>query len=54
MTKEELQSKINQMKNKILAEQAKNKGEEQLQELFMSGLDILGELFLDIKRIADK
>jgi hypothetical protein len=54
MTKEELSSKIDLMKNKILAEQAKNKGEEQFQELFLAGLDIIGELFIDIKRIADK
>ncbi len=54
MTHEELQRKLDQMKSQIRAEQVKNKGEEQFQELFLSGLDILGELFLDIKRIAEK
>lgn len=54
MTHDQLSIKIAQMKDKIRAEQAKNKGEEQFQELFLAGLDILGELFLDIKRIADK
>lgn len=54
MTQAELQVKINGTKAKIIAETAKNKSEEQFQELFLAGLDILGELFLDIKRIADK
>lgn len=53
MTQKELSAKLDLMKNKILAEKAKNKTEEQFQELFVDGLDILGELFLDIKRIAD-
>jgi hypothetical protein len=54
MTHDELEIKIAQMKDKIRREQAKNKDEEHFQELFLYGLDILGELFLDIKRIADK
>jgi hypothetical protein len=54
MTQAELQVRINGMKAKIIAEQAKNKSEEQFQEIFLAGLDIIGELFLDIKRIADK
>lgn len=54
MTHEELRQKIVLLKNQVRAEAAKNKNEEQFQEFFLSGLDIIGELFLDIKRIADK
>ncbi len=53
MTQQELQAKINAIKGAIRAETAKNKTEEQFQELFLLGADILGELFMDIKRIAD-
>lgn len=54
MTQAELQVRISSMKAKILAEQAQNKDQEQFQEMMVAGLDILGELFLDIKRIAEK
>lgn len=53
VTQAELQVKINNMKAKIIAESAKNKGEEQFQELLLAGLDIVGELFMDIKRISE-
>ena len=56
MTHDELASKIKLMKSRILAQQAKaqTKNEEDFADLLVSGLDVLGELFLDIKRIADK
>ncbi len=53
MTEDELRSKINLLKGRIKGEIAKNKSEEQFQELFLLGADIIGELFIDIKRIAD-
>lgn len=54
MTEAELQNKIDRLKDRIRLEAAKNKSEEQFQELFLMGADILGELFMDIKRIASK
>ena len=53
MTEDQLQLKIDQMKDRIRREIAQNKSEEQFQELFLMGADIIGELFMDIKRIAD-
>jgi len=53
MTQAQLQAKITAMKTKITCEVAKSKAEEDFQEVMIAGLDILGELFMDIKRIAD-
>ena len=54
MTQDELRATINLMKFRISRETAKTGTEEKFQELIVSGLDVLGEFFMDIKRIADK
>jgi hypothetical protein len=53
MKQAELQAKITAMKEIVLAEKAKSKDDEKFQTMFAAGIDILGELFMDIKRIAD-
>lgn len=55
MTQSELQQRINVIKAAIREDMAKapNRTEERVAELFLSGCDLLGDLLLDIKRIAD-
>lgn len=54
MTEAELQNKIDRFKDRVRFEVAQTRNEEQFQEFFLSGLDILGELLMDIKRATNK
>lgn len=38
----------------LLMRITQNRDQEQFQEMMVAGLDIVGELFMDIKRIAEK
>lgn len=54
MTEQEFREKIGRIKSMIATEAARNKSEEQFQELMVLGLDILGEFLIDVKRIANR
>lgn len=55
MTEDKMRAKINVLANRLLKDRdkARTKTGEEFAELMLLGLELLGEVFIDIKRIAD-
>jgi len=55
MTEQEMRTKIAAVVNHLTAERdkAQTKVDEQFAEVLIAGVQLLGELFIDVKRIAD-
>jgi len=55
MNEQEMRAKIATIVNRLTAERdkAQTKVDEQFAEAIIAGVQLLGELFIDIKRIAD-